>query len=403
MSIKRIRELREARRKNGESIQSMLKKCETEKREFNSEERVEFDKLITATEEMRGDVERLERALELDKELQVIPSASDPEARQGDAAEAEQRNAWRSYIVNGRLAAQEARALQVSTDNLGGYLKAPQVLVNELLKFVDNAVILRAKATKYRVNSNAGLGVPSLETDVDDANWTTEFGTGSLDTAMRFGKRELKPHPFAKRIKVSKSFLRQVTAINGEGLVMQRLGYKMGITEEKGFMTGSGANQPLGLFTASASGIPTSRDISTGNTTTAPTFDGLREVKYGLKTAYHNMAEWLFHRDCIKILSKIKDGNGQYIWEQNVKVGEPDMLLGRPLNLSEYVPNTFTTGLYVGLFGVFSYYWIADLLDIQFQRLDELYAETDEVGYIVRAEADGMPVMPEAWARVKLA
>jgi hypothetical protein len=42
-------------------------------------------------------------------------------------------------------------------------------------------------------------------------------------------------------------------------------------------------------------------------------------------------------------------------------------------------------------------------LSLQFQRLIELYAATNQVGYIGRLESDGMPLLEEAFARVKLA
>ena len=76
----------------------------------------------------------------------------------------------------------------------------------------------------------------------------------------------------------------------------------------------SGASQPLGLFTASDNGISTGRDVSTGNTSTSMTFDGLMEAKYSLKGQHQMNAEWLFHRDGVKQLAKLKDGDGQYIW-----------------------------------------------------------------------------------------
>ena len=53
--------------------------------------------------------------------------------------------------------------------------------------------------------------------------------------------------------------------------------------------------------------------------------------------------------------------------------------------------------------GDFSYYWIADSLGMQIQRLDELYAASNQVGFIGRLETDAMPVLAEAFARVKLA
>jgi HK97 family phage major capsid protein len=70
---------------------------------------------------------------------------------------------------------------------------------------------------------------------------------------------------------------------------------------------------------------------------------------------------------------------------------------------SEWAPNTFTTGQCVGLLGDFSHYWIADALSMQIQRLNELYAETNQVGFIGRLETDGAPVLEEAFVRVKLA
>ena len=51
--------------------------------------------------------------------------------------------------------------------------------------------------------------------------------------------------------------------------------------------------------------------------------------------------------------------------------------------------------------GDFSYYHIVDALNMQVQRLTELYAESNQTGYIGRAEVDGMPVLEEAFARLK--
>ena len=270
-----------------------------------------------------------------------------------------------------------------------------------MIKGVDDLVFIRQKATKFQIPTAKSLGAPALDTDVDDSDWTTELSTGSNDESLGFGKRKLEPHPFAKRIKISKDLLNRLPGV--ETFVRSRLAYKFGITEEKGFLVGSGAGQPLGLFTASNDGVPTTRDVSAENSTTAPTFNGLINAKYSLKGVYWNLADWLFHRDCLKILAKIKDSDGQYIWRESVRAGEPDRLLGRPINMSEYVPNTFTAGSYVGLLGDFSNYWIADAMDMEIQRLVELYAENNQVGLIGRQSCDGMPVLAEAFARVKLA
>lgn len=297
----------------------------------------------------------------------------------------------------------ESRAFQADSDVEGGYLSRGEQFVARLIQAVDDQVFMRQLATVMPVEAGfTSLGVPTLDTDAEDTDWTVELGTGNEEDSIRFGKRSLTPHPLAKRVKLSRELLR-AAALDPEGIVISRIAYKSGITKEKGYLTGSGAQQPLGVFTASDDGVPTSRDVSTGNTATALTFDGLIENKYNLKGQYWARARWLFHRDAVKQISKLKDGDGQYIWRPSVREGEPDTILGHGMSVSEYVPNTFTTGLYVGMFGDFSHYWIADSLGMTLQRLVELYAETNQIGFILREQSDGMPVLAEAFSRVTLA
>ena len=94
--------------------------------------------------------------------------------------------------------------------------------------------------------------------------------------------------------------------------------------------------------------------------------------------------------------------DGQYIWQPSVVLGTPDLLLGKPVNSSEYAPSTFTTGLYVGLYGDLSHYWIVDALGMEIQVLAELYARTNQIDYLSRLETDGAPVLSAAFARVTL-
>jgi HK97 family phage major capsid protein len=249
-----------------------------------------------------------------------------------------------------------------------------------------------------------GIGVPTLETDIADTNWTTELAVGTEDSSMAFGKRKLTPHPLAKYIKVSKDLLRS-SALSVESIVRERMGYKFGTVQETAFMTGNGAGQPLGVFTASASGINTGRDVSTDNTDTAITADGLINAKYGLSSPWLGSTNlrWVMHRDTVKMIRKLKDGEGQYLWVPGLVANRPDVILNTPVLISEYAPNTFTSGLYVGLIGDLRYYWIAENMSMEIQRLQELGALTNQDYFIGRMALDGMPVLEEAFIRVKLA
>ena len=410
----KLNELRTERGKLVHEARAIIDKAEAEKRGLSVEEQGKCDELISKQEELRGNIEREEKLAEAERQAAEIELRTKDKSKETKAPEDESRgvsprgteeyrSAFAKFLSGGTRALSEGelRALQSDSDTAGGYMVSSEQFVNTLIKAIDNKVFVRGLATKFQVPTAQSLGAASLENNPADAAWTAEILTGDEDSTMSFGKRELTPHPLAKRIKISKKLLRQLGG--AEALVRDRLAYKFAVSEEQAFMTGSGSNQPLGVFTASANGISTSRDVSTGNSTTAMTLDGLTRAKYSLKQDYLAGSQWVFHRDAILQLALIKDGNGNYIWRESVRVGEPDRLLNIPTNMSEYAPNTFTTGLYVGLLGDFSYYWVADALNMQIQVLNELYAETNQVGYIGRMEVDAMPVLGEAFARVKLA
>lgn len=407
----KIQELREQRAKVLSLAREINDKALTEKRELTDEENANYAKAMADFHQLGDQIKREE---ELDREeramaeiatRQVDQNIGAPrETREDASEEAEERRiqAFNEFLITGERS-QEFRAMQVDKDTKGGFLATPQQMINRLLKAVDNVVVMRGVSSVFQVPQAVSLGVPSLDADPADPTWVTELQTGSEDDTMALGKRELRPHPAAQRLKVSETLLRMVPS--AEGLVRDRLSYKMGVVLENAYMNGSGAKQPLGLFTASSDGISTGRDVSTGNTTTSITVDGLKSVKGTLKGQYRNRpsTRWVFHRDAMTQIGKLKDGEGRYLLQDNIAQADGMQLLGIPVIESEYAPNTFTTGQYVGILGDLSFYWIADSLDFRIKRLAELYAETDQVGFITRIETDGMPVLEEAFVRVKLA
>jgi len=319
----------------------------------------------------------------------------------------EYQRAFRGFLlgdnVRGIQKQSEKRDLQADIDPQGGFLKSPPQFVAGLLQAVDDILFFRQPgwATVVPMASADELVGVSLDADPDDGEWTSEIGEITYDTSMAFGKRSLKPNTLAKGIKLSRKLLR--VAPDAERIVTDRLRYKLAVPMERKYMLGTGVNQPLGVFVASNDGIPTSRDVSTGNTATTIQFDGLLEAKFTLKPQYWGRAKWLFHRDAIKQLAKLQDDDGRYIWMNSVMDGQPDTLFGIPVYVSEYAPNTFTSGSYVGMLGDFSFYWIADAMNLEIQRVLELYSKTRQIGLHAWLETDGMPVMAEAFVRVKLA
>lgn len=304
------------------------------------------------------------------------------------------------------LPGMQRKDLAADQSDAGGTLVAPQEFVARLIKFLDDEVYVRGLATVETITAAQSLGAPTLEADVSDADWTSEIATGTKDTGLRTGKRELFPHPLAKRVLMSRKFLR-MSSIPADALVRDRLGYKFAVAQENGFLNGNGANQPLGVFVAHAQGISTARDYVAADDATL-VGDDIINVFEHLKPQYQRRATWMMHRLVMREIRKIKTSQGEYIWQPGLSTERPATILDRPYVLSEYAPyNSATVPLaasnYAAVIGDFSFYWIVDALNMEVQVVDQLYAETNQIGYIGRMEVDGAPILEEAFARLKLA
>jgi HK97 family phage major capsid protein len=399
------KELREQLSKLVSDMRKIYDAASSEKRDLSADENVNYQNLESEVEKLEARIDRADSLEKREKELSQVDPDADRSGGYGSAAKSEgaHKAAFRNYLRGGfrSMAPDQIRTLTQGTGSQGGYLVPDEQFVEALLKKADDACFIRKLATKYVINGAKAGGIPSLATDFTDCDWTTELLTGSANDLV-FAKRTMTPNALAKRVKISNVLLNN-SPTDPEALVIDRLVQIFAITEEKAFLTGNGTGKPLGLFTASASGVSTGRDVSTGNTATAVTFDGLIEAQETIKEVYQAKAGWLISRALKKMARKLKDSQNQYIWEPSTVVGAPSTLLGSPVYTSEFVPATFTTGLYVGIYGDFSYYGIVDSLEQKIQRLDELYAETNEVGFIGRRELDGQPLLEEAFARIKLA
>ena len=103
----------------------------------------------------------------------------------------------------------------------------------------------------------------------------------------------------------------------------------------------------------------------------------------------------MLNETTVKAIRKLKDSNGNYLWQPGLKEGEPDLLLGKRLLTSNFIPELGAGKLPVA-FGDFNYYWIGDRQGVSFKRLNELYAVTGQVGFLATQRVDGKLILPEA-------
>jgi hypothetical protein len=114
---------------------------------------------------------------------------------------------------------------------------------------------------------------------------------------------------------------------NGE-LYYTYFGRRIGVLEEEAFVIGTGTDQPTGIFTANGG------EVGVTATGTTVTVDNLIDLVYSLKSPYRKNAVFLMKDITVSGIRKLKDSNGQYLWQPSVTAGTPDTILGRPIYTS---------------------------------------------------------------------
>ena len=133
----------------------------------------------------------------------------------------------------------------------------------------------------------------------------------------------------------------------------------------------------------------------------AITTNELIDLYYSLRSPYRKRAVWIMNDSTVNMIRKLKDSNGQYIWEPGIKTNDTDTILGRKVYTSTCVP-TAKAGAKTIAFGDLSYYWIGDREGISFKRLNELYATRGQVGFLATKRLDARLILPETIKVLKM-
>lgn len=348
---------------------------------------------LASVDRLDGEVRSLgERVSELMEQEQRSRDAADALARLapvdepgGDADADDVGEQLRSFLRGEQRSvavAPERRDLVKGTATAGGNT-VPTTFYGRLVEhMVEVSGVLAAGPTLLETASGDSIEVPT----------TTAFSTAALtaeaaaiaESDPAFAKRTLGAYKYGATIQVSRELIDD-TAVDLLGFIAAQAGRAVGNALGAALVTGSGSSQPAGVATQATAG-------KTGAATT-PTTDDLIDLMYSVISPYRASSSccWMLRDATAAHLRKLKDDNGQYLWQPSLVLGQPDMLLGKPVATDPNVAAAGNSAKSV-LFGDFSAYWVRLAGGVRFERSDDFAFSSDLVTFKVVARADGMTV-----------
>jgi HK97 family phage major capsid protein len=373
------------------NMRKVLNLADSEKRNLTADETTKYEAYEADILNLDKEIRREQDLEKLEGQINFVPDSQFKPNPNGDApvnklATKEYSNAFfNGYMrkgING-MSPDYTNALEVGTNSEGGYL-VPQEWAQSLITALPELVVMRRYAEVIVTASDRNI---PIETSRGAFTWIDEEGAYGTNDPV-FGNIVLSAHKVGGIVKVSEELL-QDNVYNLEGRLRQMAMEEFADKEEDAFINGDDSGKPEGVFqTTTVGGVSVTGTTGAVSATAAITFDNIIDTYYGLARKYRTNAAWLASDGHAKLIRKLKDSDGQYLWQPSLVAGEPDRLLNRPFEVSDSAPApaTATRGL---CFGDWRYYTIVDRLNMVAQRLNELYAANGQIGFKFHKRIDG--------------
>lgn len=364
---------------------------------LNAEDDATYAKMEAEIEALSHEIARSERAERMETTLAqatrapittnpgITPDKNEGKAKPARATTFYKRAFWDAMRLNSSPL-EVRNALSEGVDSEGGYL-VPDEFERTLVQSLADQNIMRSLAKVIQTTSG-DRKIPVVSTH-GTATWLDE-GKPYSESDEAFTQISLSAFKLGTFLKISEELLNDA-AFNVEQYLASEFARRIGAAEEEAFLVGDGKGKPTGIFNPTGG-------AETGVTSAKPTdisADELIDLHYSLRAPYRARAVWLMNDATVKTVRKLKDGNGQYLWQPALTAGTPDMILGRPVYTSVFAPE-LKAGARTVAFGDLGFYWIADRQGRSFKRLNELFATTGQIGFLASQRLDGKLVLPEA-------
>lgn len=381
----RVQELIQKRAKVWETAKNFVDTHEDKNGNLSAEDKETYSRMEAEIEELTNSIERQQRAERREQELSKPvnspitgkPYKDEPqgEVKTGRASDEYKKAMLTALRSNFR---QVSNVLQEGVDADGGYL-VPEEYDHRLIDVLTEENIMRGIATKITTSGEHKINIAATK---PAAAWIEEGEALSFGDAT-FEQKILDAHKLHVAIKITEELLYD-NAFGLENYIITEFGKALANAEEDAFLNGDGVGKPTGIFDKTKGGE------SIGTLTAALKSDDILDLIYKLKRPYRKNASFIMNDAILAQIRKLKDNNGQYLWQPSYQANEPDKILGYNIRTSAFAPTDAIA------FGDYKYYNIGDRGSRSFKQLNELFAGNGMIGYVAKERVDGLLILPEA-------
>ena len=400
-----IQELRDRETAITTQARALLNTATTEQRDLSATEAAAFDRATSDLESLRSRIAQVENddatrsAAEATLTRILGPSA----LRGAGPEDAETLEQFQNMLLRNDPApitvrsatprsrsnpGAEARALSTTSPAKFGAVSFYDQIVESL---VSASSVLAAGATVVTTSNGEVLRIPRA-TALSTATITGE-GAALTESDPTLSAVELGAHKYGVLIKVSREALDD-TGTDLQGYLARETGTALGLALGAHLISGTGTGQPRGVLADATSGV-------TGPTGTATSFGAQGTAGQGtdlLNSLYASVAEGYLASPSVGFLARgvtiaavrnLKATTGELVGHQYLSTAP-----------APFYPDAFVPAMAAGaksvLFGDWSRYFVRIVNGIRFERSDERYFDTDQVGFRAILRADGALIDPSA-------
>jgi HK97 family phage major capsid protein len=231
-------------------------------------------------------------------------------------------------------------SLSTLDDTEGGFLVAEE-MAKEIERLATDAVAMRRLAT---VVKSKGEYKKPLSKGGAGGGWVTEKGSRTETDSPELTLFQPPMCEIYAMPAVTQKLL-DMSDFDVEAWLTEEVSDVFVETEGAGFITGNGVGQVKGIIDSDLMVADASWEygrtgyIASGAASAFSNADKLFDLQHALKPVYRQNGTWLMNDTTLNHVRKFKDGEGNYLWRPGLEAGSPDILLGKPVEIDDNMPD----------------------------------------------------------------